>query len=67
MIDDLAKKRDEVAKAQAVNADLREQLARLQDEFKQILADNTSKAEKLLQGRPSPKAASSGRRPSPSS
>ncbi len=66
-IDDLAKKRDEIAKSQAVNADLRDQLAKLQDEFKRLLADNASKAEKAAQGgRPAPRSAS-GRRPAPAS
>ena len=66
-IDDLAKKRDEIAKLQAVNGDLRDQLAKLQDEFKQILADNTAKLNAGGQGRPAPKPASAGRRPSPAS
>lgn len=65
-IDDLAKKRDEIAKSQAVNADLRDQLAKLQDEFKQLLADNKTLIDKAAQGRPAPRPASSGR-PSPSS
>ena len=65
--DDLAKKRDEIAKTQAVNSDLRDQLGKLQDEFKQILADNARKANDAGQGRPAPRPASSGPRPSPAS
>lgn len=61
----LAKKRDEVAKAKAVNADLRTQLAQLQVEFKRILAENAARlAEAAKAGTAIP--ASTGR-PSPSS
>jgi chromosome segregation ATPase len=42
----LAKKRDEIAKAKASNADLRTQLAQLQDEFKRILAENAERLAK---------------------
>ena len=43
----LAQKRDEIAKAQALNADLKNQLAQLQDQFKRILADNAAKLSKI--------------------
>jgi hypothetical protein len=39
----LARKKDEIAKAQALNAELKTQLAQLQDEFKKILAENTAR------------------------
>ncbi len=65
-IDDLAKKKDEIAKAQATNADLRDQLAKLQDEFKRLLADNTAKLPNAAQDRPTTKPASSSR-PAPAS
>jgi len=65
-IDDLAKKRDEIARLQALNVDLRDQLGKLQGEFKQILAENATKANSGGQDRPKPKPASD-RRPSPSS
>ena len=64
--DDLAKKRDEIAKAQAVNADLRARLAQLQDEFKRLLAENTAGVNKANSKAPTAKPASS-RRVSPSS
>ncbi len=64
--EDLAQKRDLITKAQATNAELRDQLAKLQDEFKQLLADNKTLIDKAAQGRPAPRPASSGR-PSPSS
>jgi len=38
----LANKKSEIEKAKTVNADLRDQLAKLQDEFKQILSENKS-------------------------
>jgi len=60
--DDLAKKRNEIARLQGVNADLRDQLAKLQDEFKQILADNATKTNSAGPARPA-----SVRRPSPAS
>jgi hypothetical protein len=41
--EDKAKKLDEIAKAQALNADLKAQLAKLQDEFKKLLAENSEK------------------------
>jgi hypothetical protein len=44
--EDLAKKRDEIAKAQAVNADLKAQLAQLQQDFKRLLAENVAKLDK---------------------
>jgi chromosome segregation ATPase len=56
----LAKKRDEIAKAQAVNADLRSQLGQLQDDFKQILAKNAAELAKAAKAGTS-KPASSGR------
>ena len=61
---DLAQKLDLIAKSQAVNADLRGQLSRLQDEFKQLLADNKTMVDKAAQARPTPKPAASTR-PSP--
>ena len=66
-IEDLAKKRDEISKLQAANVELRDQLAKLQGEFKAILADNESKANAAGQSRPAPKPASATRRPSPAS
>jgi chromosome segregation ATPase len=56
----LAKKRDEIAKAQAVNADLKSQLAQLQDDFKQILAKNAAELAKAAKAGTA-KPASSGR------
>jgi chromosome segregation ATPase len=38
-----AKKLDEIAKAQALNAELKAQLAQLQEDFKKLLADNSAK------------------------
>ncbi len=63
--EDLAQKREVIAKAQALNAELRDQLAKLQGEFKQLLADNKTLADKAAQARPAPKPASNSR-PSPS-
>jgi chromosome segregation ATPase len=39
----LAKLRDQIAKSQATNADLKGQLAGLQEDFKRILTENTAK------------------------
>ncbi len=64
--EDLAQKRDIIAKAQALNSELRDELAKLQDEFKQMLAENKTLIDKAAQGRPAPKPASSTGRPSPS-
>jgi chromosome segregation ATPase len=43
---DLAKKKDEIAKAKGLNSDLRDQLAKLQEEFKRLLAENAAQVEK---------------------
>ena len=42
----LAKTRDEIAKAQALNADLKGQLDQLQGDFKRLLAENAAKLER---------------------
>ncbi len=42
----LAKKREEIAKAQALNADLKSQLAQLQDDFKKLLSENAARLAK---------------------
>ena len=65
--EDLARKKDEIAKAQAKNADLRGQLAQLQDEFKRLLADNTAKAAEAAKKGPSTAKPASSRRESPAS
>jgi len=60
---DLVKKKEEIAKAQGLNSDLRDQLAKLQDEFKRILAENTAQVEKAAREGATSRPASSRRTP----
>jgi len=60
---DLVKKKEEIAKAQGLNSDLRDQLAKLQDEFKKILAENTAQVEKAAREGATSRPASSRRTP----
>lgn len=57
----LAKKRDEIDKLKAQNAEAKTQLAQLQEQFKKLLAENTAKVKapattpaSSIRGRPSP-------------
>jgi hypothetical protein len=43
--EDKAKKLDEIAKSQALNAELKAQLAQLQEDFKKLLAENSAKVK----------------------
>jgi hypothetical protein len=61
----LAKKREEITKAQALNADLKTQLSQLQDDFKRLLAENAAKLDKAAKAGTTKPASSV--RPSPSS
>ncbi len=65
---DLDAKRIEITKKQDQNNQLRDQLARLQDDFKRLLTNNAKQLDKDGSGndRPTPRSASD-RRPSPSS
>jgi chromosome segregation ATPase len=60
---DLVKKKEDIAKAQAMNSELRDQLARLQDDFKRLLAENTAKVEKAAKEGAVSRPASSRRTP----
>jgi chromosome segregation ATPase len=50
--EDLARKMDEIEKSKGVNGDLKGQLAKLQDEFKALLAENASRVQQELKSRP---------------
>jgi len=60
---DLVKKKDEIAKAQGVNAELRDQLAKLQDEFKRLLTENSAGIERAAKDGAVSRPASSRRTP----
>ncbi|WP_435011321.1 hypothetical protein P12x_002628 [Tundrisphaera lichenicola] len=63
--EDVRKKLDEIAKSQTLNSDLRDQLAKLQDDFKKLMADNTAQVEQAVKaGRARP---ASSPRPAPAS